>query len=175
MTGRSQRVQRVLLGVLRQAAADAGVRHGSVHGDDGAARFVRDLCISALGKDAVRDGALPVAAASKTALLLGSRPEADILLLGDLYYSQVIELAGSAQLSPEQSELATACGGPEALDRALSRYYDLRENWDTAVSELLPAARARLKHTLEAARFRRAHLGLIPKLGSRTLGIDLYA
>lgn len=172
---RAERVSAILRGVLQQAVADAGVSHVTVQGNDEAARFVRELCIAALGKDAVGPGSLRVAPDSKTALLLGSNPEADILLLGDLYYSQVVELAGSAALSADQSDLAAACGGIDALDRALSRFFDQRERWDVAVTDVPPSARARLKQALDAARFKRARLGLIPKLGARTIGIDLYA
>ena len=175
MTARAERVSAILRGVLQQAVADAGVRHVSVQGEDDAARFVRDLCVAALGADAIQPGNLQIAPDCKTALLLGTNPGADILLLGDLYYSQVAELAGSASLTPEQRALAAECGGTEALDRALSRFFDQRERWDTAVSDLSPAARARLRRALDAARFRRARLGLVPKLGPRTLGIDLYA
>jgi len=175
MIARAERVSVVLRGVLQQAVADAGARRVSVQGADEAAQFVRDLCVAALGANVVQAGGLQIAADSKTALLLGSSPRADILLLGDLYYSQVVELAGSASLTPDQNEIAAGCGGAEALDRALSRFFDQREKWEAAVSDLPAAARKQLKHALDAARFRRARLGLIPKIGSRTLGIDLYA
>jgi hypothetical protein len=133
------------------------------------------LAAATLGPDAIQPTGLRLHPANKTTLLLSGAPPADILLLGDLYYSQVVELAGSASLPAEVAELADACGGAERLDRILVRLYDHRDEWAAAVADLTQPAQERLRQVLESARFRRARIGLVPKLGSRTLGIDLYA
>ena len=172
---RVDRVRRVLSGVVRQAVEDAHVERVEVLGDDAAATFVRDICTALLGANGIGPGGLRLAGDNKTALLLGSAPAADILLLGDLYYSQVVELIGAGAVSAEHAALAQACGGGQALDDALFRLYDRRQSWNAAVASLPVAARDTLKNALESARFRRARLGLVPKLGGRTLGIDLYA
>lgn len=109
--------------------------------------------------------------AAKTHLLLGLAGPADVYPRGDLYCSQIIELYGSAEVPA----LAAEFGGIETLDRVLSRYFDERLPWDVAAVELSVPQREKLAQLLEAARFRRMRYGLVPKLGARTIGIDLYA
>lgn len=172
---RGARIERVLAGVLRQACADAGAARLMVSGDGPDAALAQSICEQAVGRDRLGEGGLVVDPASKTALLLGACPNADVLLFGDLYYSQIVELAGSVPLPPAVAPLATACGGAEALDRVLHRFFDERAEWLAATAELPVVASELLAAALESARFRRTRLGLVPKLGARTLGIDLYA
>ncbi|MGQ0561506.1 MAG: hypothetical protein ACT443_06485 [Gemmatimonadota bacterium] len=169
---RRARVERVIVGVLRQACADARTDDFTLIGDTAAARYVDSLCKAAGGRAGV---GLTVAAASKTALLLGAGPVADVLPLGDLYCTQIEQLIGVMELPPELAELAKACGGAETLDRVLELHFDERRTWQSAVAELTFPVREQLKQRLDAARFRRTRVGIVPKLGSRTLGIDLYA
>lgn len=172
---RAHRVEQVVVGVIGQALADAHQASCSVSGTGEDAQLLRCWCARAFGEQVLTQSGLVLNTTNKTALLLGYLPSADILPFGDLYYSQVVELAGAAQLPGPSAELAAACGGAEALDRALGRYYDQRMSWPAATGQLAPAAAAQLWSALEAARFRRARVPLIPKLGSRTLGIDLFA
>lgn len=171
---REARIERLLTGVLRQACADAGVQGLRVAGAGAAADLARSICEQAVGAANLGNGLL-VDPASKTALLLGECPPADVLLFGDLYYSQVAELAGSAELPAASARLAELCGGGDVLDRVLCRFFDERAPWQSAAAELVPGVRELLEQALERARFRRARVGLVPKLGGRTLGIDLYA
>lgn len=167
---RAQRIERVVAGVIAQAMRDAHASHCVVHGAGADAALLREWCNGVLG-----DVGLVLDPVNKTSLLLGDVPQADVLPLGDLYASQVIELAGDAALSSTSAELAAVCGGTDLLDLALERFFDQRMDWPAATSQLSAHARDRLKHALEAARFRRARVPLVPKLGSRTLGIDLFA
>ncbi|MGQ0813620.1 MAG: hypothetical protein ACT4O1_04065 [Gemmatimonadota bacterium] len=167
-----QRVERIIVAVLRQTFAAARTVHFTLIGDGADARFAAALCELA---GASPGPGLTVAGASKTALLLGTAGSADVLPLGDLYHSQLVVLIGAVPLPPVVAELAHACGGAETLDHALQRFFDERRDWAAATNELAPAARHMLEHQLDAARFRRARVGIVPKLGARTLGIDLYA
>lgn len=112
--------------------------------------------------------------ACKTDLLLGADVQADVFPYGDLYYSQVKEIAGNAKVSDSVAAVAEACGGLDALEQALILYYDRRMDWATAVAHLPAEARELLWQKLEQARFRRKSYGIVPKLGPRTIGIDLY-
>ena len=172
MTNRRARIERVLTGVLKQAFADAGTLHFDVAGTGSEADFVRSLCEQAGGSPG---GGLRVDTASKTVLLLGAVPHADVLPLGDLYHTQIVALIGPAELGAPARELASLCGGAETLDGALQRLFDERRPWSHATRDLSGPAAQELKRHLDAARFQRTRVGLVPKLGSRTLGIDLYA
>jgi hypothetical protein len=172
---RLARIERVLAGVVRQVFADAGATRWVVAGSGPDAALARSICEQAVGRDRWGEGGFVIDPASKTALLLGTCPDADVLLFGDLYYSQVVELAGAVLLPPAAAGLAAACGGTEALDRALQQFFDERADWPSAAAELPTGAREQLEAAVESARFRRARLCVVPKLGARTLGIDLYA
>jgi hypothetical protein len=147
--------------VLRQAVFDARATHVSICGSGRDAEFLRNLAVATLGADRIQPNGLILHPANKTTILLGGAPPA--------------ELAGAASLPAEIEQIAALCGGPAALDRALALLYDERAGWLVALSSVPESARPLLKHALEAARFRRSRVGLVPKLGSRTLGTDLYA
>ena len=144
------------MGVVQQALADSGESHVVVTGDSPGLELLRSWC-----GDYVADSGLRLHTATKTCLLLGNVPQADVLPFGDLYASQLAELTGAP---PER----------EALDQALRQFYDERIEWAAAVAHLSPEESADLRDQLEAARFRRARTGLVPKLGGRTIGIDLW-
>lgn len=172
MTHRRARIERVLTGVLRQAFADARTHEFEVEGNGAAVAFAISLLVAAGGR---AGRGLRVHTASKTELLLGLVPTADVLLFGDLYHTQVASLIGPFELSGPAAELAASSGEAETLDRVLQRFFDDRLAWELAAAELPAAIRTELKDRLDAARFQRARVGLVPKLGSRTLGIDLFA
>ena len=118
------------------------------------------------------DDALPAHPANKTELLLGaSLPPEALLPLGDLYASEVAELGGGWSASPEVRMLAEAAGGIAVLDAALRRWLEGR---DPAALDALPAEAAdQVKRRFRAGRAARLSPRTVPKLGTRTLGLDL--
>ena len=118
------------------------------------------------------DGALTAHPASKTALLLGGElPPEPLLPLADLWATDVIALAGGWSAPPEVEAAAEAAGGIGALDGALRRLVDAR---DPAGLGALPADAAdRVRRMLAAGRASRRTPRTVPKLGGRTLCIDL--
>jgi hypothetical protein len=115
--------------------------------------------------------------ANKTALLLDPWPPPEpVLPLGDLYATHVAALAGGAWTgSDELRALADAAGGIDALDEALAALVEGRAPVDRALGHLPESARGDIVQRWEAGRFWRRRSGLVPKLGPRTLGIDLFA
>ncbi len=113
--------------------------------------------------------------ANKTALLLTAAPTPEPLLpLGDLYATDVLALSGAWSGPARVRALAERAGGIEALDGALRAYFDERRPLEEALADLPDQARGELACALAAARFARRRMGLVPKLGPRTLGIDLF-
>lgn len=118
------------------------------------------------------DGAVTAHPANRTELLLGAHfPPETLLPLGDLYASEVAELAGGWSASPEVRALAGAAGGIEPLDAALRRWLEGR---DPAALDALPldVAQRVLRH-FRAGRAARLAPRVIPKMGTRTIGVDL--
>lgn len=114
--------------------------------------------------------------ANKTALLLAAAvPPEPLLPLGDLYASEVERLAGSWSAPPEVAALADLAGGIDRLDAALIEHLDRRRPAEAALASLPPAARAAVLDALETGRFARRRIGLVPKLTTRTLGVDYFA
>jgi len=117
------------------------------------------------------EGALTAHPANKTELLLGALPPEPLLPLGDLYASEVAELCGGWSASSEVRALAEDAGGVEALDAALRRWLDGR---DPAGLAALPAGAAeQVNRRFRAGRAARLAPRIVPKLGTRTLGVDL--
>ena len=119
------------------------------------------------------EDALPAHPANKTALLLGGElPPEPLLPLGDLWAGEAAALAGGWSAPEPVRRLAGAAGGIEALDAALARLVDGR---DPAALDALPgAAAAEVRRALAAGRASRLFPRLVPKLGTRTLGVDLF-
>ncbi|HSJ08591.1 MAG TPA: hypothetical protein VK928_01730 [Longimicrobiales bacterium] len=111
---------------------------------------------------------------SRTALLLEGRPpDADLFPFGDLAASRLAMLAGGWTGTAEVRALADAAGGVEALDAALERV--VAGGGAVGAAATLPGdAEAGLLRLYERGRFFRRHARLVPKLGPRTLGIDLF-
>jgi hypothetical protein len=141
--------------------------------------------VAALGEDRVWraashgdnvDGrALLAHPVNRTALLLGGRPPlADLLPLGDVGASHVEALSGSCSAPDSVRELARAAGGPGPLDTALARLLEERRPASEALAGLDPDVARRLLDCLDAGRWFRLYPRLVPKLGFRTLGIDLF-
>jgi hypothetical protein len=117
--------------------------------------------------------AVAASATSKTALLLGGElPPEPLLPLGDLFASEVRSLAGGWSAPAGVRALAEEAGGIERLDAALRARLDGR---DPDGLLLLPAPlRARVEALLARGRAARAHPRIVPKLGVRTLCVDLF-
>jgi hypothetical protein len=162
------------LGVERvvRVTAEAGevesVLHLAQHADAGRVRDEARRLRARLVDDAV--AAHP---ANKTALLLGGElPPEPLLPLGDLWASEVAELAGGWSAPPEVQRIAALAGGIEALDAALRRWADGR---DAAALASLPAEAAEaVARALAPGRPSRLHPRIVPKIGTRTLGVDLF-
>ena len=118
-------------------------------------------------------GVLAANPANKTALLLGGAlPPEPLLPLGDLWASEVAALGGAWSARAEVRATADAAGGIEALDAALRELVDSR---DPAVLDALPGKAAdAVRRALAAGRASRLHPRVVPKIGARTLGVDLF-
>jgi hypothetical protein len=120
-------------------------------------------------------GALVAHPANKTALLLGGRlPWADLFPLGDLWASQVESIARRWSGPADVEAVARDAGGIDALDAALIRLVDAREDLEHALSDLPPAVAQQLIMLYERGRFFRLRPRLVPKLAARTIGVDLF-
>lgn len=125
---------------------------------------------------ASRHHGLVASPVNRTVALLESAPIPEPLLpLGDLWASRVAELTGSWSGPPHVRRLAEACGGIQDLDAALTRWARRDEGPEPARAGLSRSAHAQLSAAIESARFARTRVGLIPKLGDNTAGIDLSA
>lgn len=111
--------------------------------------------------------------ANKTALLLGGPlPPEPLLPLGDLYASEVQSLVGGWSAPAPVRALAEGAGGIDALDRALHSWFDGRD--PSALDRLPAAVRQDVRSALARGTASRAGLRIVPKLGDRTLGLDLF-
>lgn len=174
---RLERLARIVGGVVRQAVADAGAP-GIVllDADSPEGGLARRWCAEALGTERVwfdeaawPAGALTAHPANKTVLLLSPSPTAALLPLGDLYASEVRQLAGDWSGPATVRSLAAAAGDVASIDAALRRWAEERRGLEEAFDE-----QPELLRLLRAHRFTRWRGGLVPKLGGRTLGIDLW-
>jgi hypothetical protein len=124
---------------------------------------------------AAASGLLAAHPVNKTTLLLGGAPPPEPLLpLGDLYASRVAALAGGWSGPPALRRLAERAGGIAALDTALAGLLEERREAEDALAALPPEAAAEVRARLAAGRFHLRRLGLVPKLGARTPGVDLF-
>lgn len=110
---------------------------------------------------------------NKTALLLGGPlPPEPLFPLGDLYASEVHALAGGWSAPPEVRGVATAAGGIARLDAALRALIDHRDPRGLRLLE--PEARLAVEEALSRGRASRVYGQLVPKIGIRTLRVDLF-
>jgi hypothetical protein len=117
--------------------------------------------------------ALAAHPANKTALLLGGAlPPEPLFPLGDLWASEVAELCGGWSAPAGVVRMAASAGGVQALDDALRGCVDARD--PAALHALPPAAAEAVRQALAAGRAGRLHPRIVPKIGARTLGIDLF-
>lgn len=110
---------------------------------------------------------------NRTAMLLSGDPPPDPLLpLGDLFASQVAELAGDWSGPRRVVELAELAGGVIPLDRALELLLDRRDA--DGLAELPAPAREPVRAALLRGRAARRSATVVPKMAHRTLGVDLF-
>lgn len=121
-----------------------------------------------------RPGALVALAVNKTAALLGGALPGPVLPFGDVWASQVAELAGGWSAPERVRALAQSVGGIAPLDRALQALVDRRLPAVQACAGLPADQHGTLLALWEDTRFARRRTGLVPKLGPRTIGIDLF-
>jgi hypothetical protein len=191
--GRSWRVAAIIRGVCAAAVRDSGAR-GIVVLEDwtpegelayewlvqelGESRVWRSAGVAPAATDwrtAPVDAPLLAHPANRTALLLGGRlPLADLLPLGDLWASQVLELCGRWSAPPAVEDLARAAGGIAILDDALAALTDLRTEPAVALRVLPAAVAESVRARYERGRHARLYPRLVPKLSARTLGVDLH-
>lgn len=119
------------------------------------------------------EDAVPASAGNKTALLLGGDlPPEHFLPLGDLYASEIGELCGGWSAPAPVQDLARAAGGVQRLDGWLRARVDGRGRSE---DERLPEElRVRLEEALARGAPARIHPRIVPKIGTRTLGVDLF-
>ncbi len=119
------------------------------------------------------EDAIPAHPANKTALLLGGEmPPEPLLPLGDLWASEVAELAGAWSGPPDATMAASLLGGIEALDGALRGFVDRRD--PSALAALPREVAWVVTGALARGRPSRLHPRIVPKIGARTLGVDLF-
>ena len=183
MTPRSERIGRIVTAVLAEALRVTG-RSGIAITCAGTpeGRLLESWCSAFLsapvwtGEHEPASDVLSANPANKTALLLGRYfPAEPLLPLGDLYASQIRELAGGYNLPEDVQELARAAGGIDRLDHALQRRFEARLPEEHVLTELPEAARGPFLEAVQGGRFWRQQAGLIPKLSARTIGMDLWA
>lgn len=118
-------------------------------------------------------GALAAHPGNKTALLLSAKlPPEPLLPLGDLWASEVAELAGGWSAPGPVQRIAEDAGGIDMLDDALRACVDRR---DPRGLDALPEDVADVvRRATAAGRAARMHPTIVPKMGARTLGVDLF-
>jgi hypothetical protein len=118
--------------------------------------------------------ALAAHPASKTELMMGGAlPPEPLLPLGDLWATDVLALGAAWSGSAELRSIADEAGGIEMLDGALRRLVDRRDSldWDQGLPQ---PVRERVRRTVRGGAAWRRDPFIVPKLGSRTLGTDLF-
>lgn len=146
--------------VLRYARANAA-------GEESVARMEAFRFRARLRKDG-----LVACAVNKTALLLSAPPPEPFLPLGDVYATQVAGAGEGWRVPAEVEALADLAGGMEVLDAALHRRFDLR--LPSGLDPLPRRARRGVEEALERHRHFRRYPVVVPKIGPRTVGVDLH-
>ncbi|HET7230567.1 MAG TPA: hypothetical protein VFJ16_11230 [Longimicrobium sp.] len=158
-------------GVIRITVSDAEVE-SVLHLSPGAAPDdVRDEIRRMRAR--LAPGALPAHPGNKTALLLNATlPPEPLLPLGDLWASEAAELGGGWSAPPLVCRIAEQAGGINALDEALRAFVDRRD--PGGLGALPRDAADAVRGALAAGRAARMFPVIVPKVGTRTLGVDLF-
>lgn len=118
------------------------------------------------------EGLIPVSAANKTELIWAERlPPEPLLPLGDLYASQIHALAGDCTVPPPLADIEPH--QLRAVDEAMARVVDDGIRPDVAFAELSPELRDAVISAMRRSAWKGTLPPVVPKLGRRTLGVDL--
>ena len=159
-------------GVVQQAMRDAGVKYVKWVGCEQRQQELVIRWCDVAHNDNQRDSIL-LSAANKTELLLGQPPRADLYPLGDLYATDVERLGADFELSDDVRRLVSKAGGVQHLDEALRGLFEHRRDPAQAFAQV-PQLRDDVLRRLDKNRLRLRTIALVPKIGARTLGIDLF-
>jgi hypothetical protein len=119
-----------------------------------------------------QEGLIPISAANKTELIWAERlPPEPLLPLGDLYASQIHALAGSCTAPPPLTDIEPA--RLRAVDKAIARVVDGGDRPSTAFADLPSELRDAAHSALRRSVWKGTLSPIVPKLGGRTLGLDL--
>jgi hypothetical protein len=166
------RVAFIVRGVVQQVMRDSGRNMLRLLGETcPESDLIERWCGIRFSRDAT---ALTVSPATKTALLLaGVDQPVDLTPLGDLYLTEAASFHRAIRPAGSPAEFAKAAGGIEIVDDCLRRLLDERRDADAAFAAV-PHLREPMLLRMTQTRFRRARAGIIPKIGPRTVGIDLF-
>lgn len=118
-------------------------------------------------------GAIVANPVNRTVVLLSGDPPPDPLLpLADLYASEVAELTGAWSGPDAVREIAERAGGVAALDAALRARLEGRDR--DGLRSLPAGLAAEVDALLARGRAARRAAWIVPKIGYRTLGVDLF-
>lgn len=172
MNAADERIGFVVNGVVQQAMRDSGRSALRLVGEATTeAALIERWCDISFSREAA---SLTVTASSKTALLLAGPDQAvDLAPLGDLYFSEIARFCRGCRLTGSVAEFSKAAGSPEILDDCLRKLLDERRSPHAAFAAA-PHLREPVLRRLQQTRFRRGRAGIIPKIGPRTIGIDLF-
>ena len=113
--------------------------------------------------------------ACKTVLLLSDvAPPERLLPFGDVYASTLAAWAGDVTLGDDVRDMADLAGGIEPLDSVLRDWLEGRSPLRRALEGLPEAARPAVFERLRLNRALRRWPRCVPKLGTRTLWIDVF-
>jgi len=136
------------------------------------ARSKEEACRAAARIIAHREGLIPISAANKTELIWAEHlPPEPLLPLGDLYASQIHALAGACTAPPPLTDIEPA--RLKAVDKAIAQVVDGGVRPDTAFAELPSELRDAAHSALRRSVWKGTLPPIVPKLGRRTLGLDL--
>lgn len=194
---RLERIAAVVAGVVTAAARDACRTRLVVLGHDSPEGALLERCLAmagvglpvegvpvgaddagddahALARRRAGDAGLLLNPASKTVAVLWPETLAEpVLPLADLYASQIAGLAGGWSGPAAARDLVERAGGVEAVDRFLAAHLDERRPIEGALAGIPEPAATELRDRLAAGWWWRRRLGVVPKLGHRTLGLEL--
>lgn len=193
-----ERVALVVAGVIAAAARDARRTRLIVLGHDAPEGVLLERCLGLAGIDlpvegvatgqagwtsddarararrlAGDDGLLLNPANKTVAVLFPDALAEPVLPLADLYAGQIARLAGGWSAPGRARDLFERAGGVEAVDAFLAAHLDERRPLEDSLAGVPEPAASELRDRLAAGWWWRRRLGVVPKLGHRTLGLDL--